>query len=41
MNKNFTITVREYTVKDKLGVGSYGTVYKVYKSSNLFSHFYR
>jgi hypothetical protein len=33
MNKHFTINIREYTVKDKLGVGSYGVVYKVFKQS--------
>lgn len=36
MNKHFTIVIREYTVKDKLGLGSYGVVYKVFKQSNIF-----
>ncbi len=36
MNKHFTIVIRDYTVKDKLGVGSYGVVYKVTKQSKYF-----
>lgn len=28
--------IREYIIKDKLGVGSFGTVYRVFKKGNYY-----
>ncbi len=34
MNKPFYPNIREYVIKDKLGVGAYGTIFRVHKQGN-------
>jgi len=34
MSKSYEKNIRDYIIKDKLGVGSYGTIYRVHKIGN-------
>ena len=35
MSKSYQQNIRDFVIKDKLGVGSYGTIYRVYKQGKI------